>query len=158
MGKSLTSQIGSRLQFSKPGQSAAQAFAVAGAGKDALREAAAVMSGKKKPQTSFSANSNVSVVFFSHSFNCYVHLDKVELQPGLIVISYRFVPHETKQMSSHFALIPIGKLPPGEVKVDIKRLPMGKTFTDAGFKEPASSWESQVVAQPFRFTVKGKSD
>jgi hypothetical protein len=155
--KSLFSQIGSHLGFNKPGQSAAQSFAVAGTGADALREAAAVMSATKNPRTSMSTSSNVSVLFFSHSFGCYVHLVKVETQPGQIVISYRFVPHETKELTSHFALIPLGKLSPGEVKVDIKRVPIEKTFSDAGFKEPDSSWDSRVVAQSFRFKVKGKA-
>jgi hypothetical protein len=152
--KSLMNQIGTQLQHDKPGQSARQAFAVARTGVDALREAAAVLSGKKKPQASFGANTNVSLVFFSYSSGYYVYLNKVELQPGLVVISYRFVPHETKEMTSHFALIPLGRLQPGEVKVDIKRSPWEKKFLDAGFKEPPGSVETQIVSRSFRFTVK----
>ena len=158
IGKSLTTRVLSSLEHIKPGQSARQAFVVTGTGADALREAAEVLSGKKKPQSSFPANSSVSVVFFSHLFGSYVHLDKVEQQPGLIIISYRFVPHETADLTKHFALIPLGKLPPGEVRVDVKRSPMEKKFIDAGFTELPSSADSQVIAQPFRFTVKGKSD
>ncbi len=157
-GKSLTSQIATHLDYNKPGQSALQAFAVSGIGADALREAAAVLSGKKKPQTLFLPNSDLSIVFFSHPFSYYVHLDKVEQQPGRVVISYRFVPHDTKEITRHFALIPIRKLPPGKVKVDIKRLPMSKSLPDTGFKELPSSFDAQVVAQSFLFTVKGKSD
>ncbi len=143
---------------SKQGQSAPQAFAVAGTGRDALREAKAVLSGKKKPQTSFPADSNVSVVFFSHSSPYYVHLDKVEQQPGLVVISYRFIPHETADLTRHFALIPLRKLPLGNVRVDMKRLPLEKKFLDAGFTEPSRLEESQIVAQSFSFTVKEKVD
>lgn len=157
-GKSLATQILSHLQYNKPSQSALKAFAVAGTGKDALREAAEVLSGMRKPQASFPANSEVSVAFFSHLFGCYVHLNKVEQQPGLVVISYRFVPHETAQLTRHFALIPLGKLSPGEVKVDIKRSPMEKKFLDAGFTEQPRSTDAQVIAQPFRFTVKGKGE
>jgi hypothetical protein len=158
MGKSLMSQIGGRLQYNKPGQPARQAFAVMGIGADALREAAAVLSDKKKSQVSFPANSNISVVFFSHVSGYYVYVTRVVVKRSLIEISYRFVPHETKEMTSHFALIPIGKLPPGEVKVDINRSPIEKKFVDAGFKEPPSSMDSQIVSRPFRFTVKIGSD
>jgi hypothetical protein len=157
-GKSFLSQLGSRLQSFKPGQPAPQAFAVAGTGADALREAAAVLSGTRKSQLSFPENTNVSVVFFSREFNYYVHLDKVEQLPGQLSISYRFVPHETKDMTQHVALIPIGQLPPGTVKVDIKRLPMGTKFSEAGFKEPPGAVDSQIIAQSFRFTVNGKSE
>lgn len=156
--KSLTNQAISHLKHTKPGQAAIPAFAVAGTGVDALREAAAVLSGKKKPQATFSANSDVSIVFFSYLCGSYVYLDKVEQQSGLIVISYRFVPHETREVTNHLALIPLGKLPPGEVKVDIKRLPLEKKFLDVGFKELPSSAGSQIVAQSFRFTVKDISD
>jgi hypothetical protein len=154
---SLTNQILGKLDFNKLGQKANPGFAVEGIGADALREAAAVLSGTKKPPTSFAANSNVSVVFFSHQSGYYVHLDKVEQRPGLVTISYQFVPHETRNLTRHFALIPLGKLPSGDVKVDIKRLPMQKKFIDAGFKESDSSAESRV-AQSFRFSVKGKND
>jgi hypothetical protein len=156
--KSLITKALRPLEYNKPGQSALQAFTVPGIGADALREAAAVLSGTKKPQTLFLPNSDLSIVFFSHSFSYYVHLDKVEKQRELIVISYRFVPHDTKEITRHFALIPIGKFPPGKVKVDIKRLPMSKSLADAGFKEPPSSFDAQVVAQSFLFRVKGKSD
>lgn len=153
--KSLASQILSKLEFIKPGQKADQGFAVTGIRADALREAAAVLSRKKKPQTSFPANSELSVVFFSHLSGYYVHLDKVEKQPGLVVISYQFVPHETRNLTKHFALIPLGRLPSGNVSVDIKRLPMQKKFIDAGFQEADRLAESQV-AQSFRFTVTEK--
>jgi hypothetical protein len=155
--KSLTSQVLGQLDFNKLGQKANPGFAVAGIGADALHEAAAVLSEKKKPQTSFPANSYVSVVFFSHQSGYYVHVDKVEQQPGLVVISYQFVPHESRNLTRHFALIPLGKLPPGKVRVDIKRSPMQKKLIDAGFKEADRSDESQV-AQSFRFTVNAKGD
>ncbi len=107
--KSLTTQILYPLGHNKPGQTAIQAFAVTGTGVDALRKAADILSGKKKPQTSFPANSDVSVVFFSYLYGSYVHLNNVEQQPGLINITYRFVPHETANLTRHFALGPIPK-------------------------------------------------
>ncbi len=156
--KSLVNQAISPIRHKTLERSSIPAFAVAGTGVDALREAAAVLSGKKKPQVTFPTNSHVSIVFFSYPYGAYVHLVKVEQHSGQVVISYRFVPHETAELTRHFALIPLGKLSPGEVKVDTKRLPLEKKFTDAGFKEPPSSADSQVVAQSFRFKVEDRSD
>ena len=158
MGTSLLSQIRNHLQYNKPSKSASQAFAVEGTGRTARREAAAVMLGKKKPQDSFPANRDLSVIFFSDLFGSYVHLAKVEQQRGRVVICYRFVPHESSQLTTHIALVPLGKLSPGEVKVDIKRLPMQHKYLDEGFKELPSSWDSRIVSQPFRFRVEDKSD
>ena len=91
--------------------------------------------------------------FFSHAFGYYVHLRKVEQEPGKIVITYRFAPHRTKEMTNHFALIPLGNLSPGKVKVESVRAPIDSQLTVAGFKEPSAAMAMQVVAQPFEFEV-----
>jgi len=156
--KSLTTQILTPLGRNKPGQTAIQAFAVIGTGADALRRAAEVLSSKKKAQTSFPANGEVTVVFFSYLYGSYVRLNKVEQQPGLINITYSFVPHETAQLTRHFALIPLGKLPSGDVQVDIQQTQTGQKITDDGIKGSAPSVESQIVSKSFRFKVKKKDD
>ena len=70
-----------------------------------------------------------------------------------ITIKYRFVPHETKEMTRHFALIPFGKLYPGRIEVKMLRLPMEQRFVDAGFQDPAPEWETRVVCGSFDFEV-----
>lgn len=83
-------------------------FAVVGEGMDALREAHAVFTEKRKPSQTLSTGSNISIVFFSHQSNPYVHLDKVERKDNTVDIYYHFVPHETMDTSEHLALIPLG--------------------------------------------------
>lgn len=151
----LTSGILTTLTYNKPGQTAKPAFVVAGTGIDALREAAAVLVDGKKPRASFPASSDVSIVFFSNAFGYYVHVRKVEQEPGKIVVTYRFAPHRTKEMTNHFALIPLGKLPPGKVKVEFVRAPIDPQFAVAGFKEPDAKVDAQVIARPFEFEVAG---
>jgi hypothetical protein len=152
MRQSLTSQILSRVQFNKPGQKAARGFTVVGNGADALREAHAVIADRKMPRESFPAGSDLSAVFFSHEFGYYVHVQKVEREADRVTIWYRFVPHETKELTRHFALIPLGSFSPGEVQVEIKR------SLDKEGRGPDTSAESRVVAQSFRFQVKADND
>jgi hypothetical protein len=150
---SLADQIGGALDFIPKGQTAGKGFAVVGTDKEALRNAHKVLVQTRKPRQSFSASADLSLVFFSHPFGQYVHLAHVEQRDKTIKISYRFVPHETKQMTAHFALIPLGKLTAGGYQVDIVRLPLEQKYVAQGFKPVDPQWESRVVCQPFSFTV-----
>ncbi len=149
----LSDDIGGELEFIPKGQTTAKGFAVVGTGNAALRNAHAVLVKKQQPRQSFSADAEISVVFFSHSFDQYVHLDNVERRDKTIKIAYRFVPHETKQMTAHFALIPLGKLPVGKYRVDFVRLPLEQKYVDTGFRSVDSQWNNRVVCLPFSFEI-----
>lgn len=152
-GQSLTSRILKTLQVRPTNQKAKKAFAVLGTGVDALREAHAVLAERQRPRRTLPVDAEVSVVFFSYSFGSYVHLNKVEREGNTVTVSCRFVPHETKEMTAHFALIPIGKFKLGEVKVTVVSSPMEKRFVDSGFKPVSAETESQVVSRSFRLLV-----
>ncbi len=154
--KSLTSQILQTLGFNKPGQQPKRGFAVMGTGADALREAHAVLVKGRNPKESLPVGSEISVVFYSHLFGYYVRLHEIKKQPGAIVIQYHFVPHRTKEMTRHFALIPVGELAPGDVKVEILRSPQEQNLAAAGFKAPDAATDSRVVSQSFRFRVESE--
>jgi hypothetical protein len=96
---------------------AGRAFAVEGTGLKALENAHDVIFGKQKRLTSLSGE--ISVIFFSLAGGQYVHLTKVEREGDTINIRYKLVPHEQKHLTRHFAIIPLGKLPKGNYKVDI---------------------------------------
>jgi hypothetical protein len=150
----LSDDIGGALEFIPQGQTTAKGFAVVGTSeKDALSNAHAVFANKQKAPQFFSTDANIFVVFFSHSFGQYVHLDKVERREKTIKIAYHFVPHETKQMTAHFALIPLGKLPVGKYRVDIVRLPLEQKYVEKGFKSVDSQWNNRAVCLPFSFEI-----
>ena len=151
---SLANQIGGSLDFTPKGQVVGKGIAVLGVDKKALSNAHAVLVKGNKPRQTFSDGDDISLVFFSHLFSQYVHLHSVERSDKVIKISYRIVPHETKQMTAHFALIPLGKLPAGKYRVEIARLPLEEKYVSQGFKPVESRWEKRVVCQPFSFTVK----
>lgn len=133
----------------KPGK----AFAVVGTGKKALTEAKEILSGRKKPQSSFSANSRLSIVFYSLQSGSYVHLTSVERQGNRINIHFQFVPHFTDDMSDHFALIPVMQLPHGEIEVQIIQESMKDQYGIGEGLEANSDWQDHVICKPFSFTV-----
>jgi hypothetical protein len=94
-------------------------FAVQGMGFEALRNSYEVLIEKKDPKRSFDANTEISIVFFSHEDNWYVHIQSVELKNKTITINCDMVTHETQETTRHFALIPIGKLTSGKYQIEV---------------------------------------
>lgn len=141
--------ISNALGFPPNNGEAKPAFAVQGRGLEALREAHSVIVDKKKPRDIIPAGSEVSVVFFTHETGPYVHLQKVERQGNNIDIHYKFVPHEEEETERYIALIPLGKLPVGEYRVNVVRSP------DAGsrLKKVSDEYAQRVVSRSFSFTV-----
>lgn len=128
-------------------------IAFPGTALDALTAADALLSQKSVPPKAIPAGSEVTILFFSRSFNYYVHLKSVQVKPGVITISYVFVPHKTKYLTAHFALIPLGQLAPGEWNVDIVQAPMDAKYEDAGLKPISGDVAEQIVCGPFVFDV-----
>jgi hypothetical protein len=60
----------------------------------------------------------------------------------------------TKEMTRHFALIPIGRMSPGRVNVKILRMPFDKKFSSWGIKAITDQEEARLVSRPFEFLVK----
>lgn len=152
-GESLTSAILTTLNSRPPRQKAEKAFAVLGTEADALREAHAVLTGIRKPRSTLPSAAEVSVVFYSYEFGYYVCLSKVERRANTVRIFYQFIPHRTKELTRHFALIPVGHFTPGEVRVEIIHSLMDKRFTDADFKPVSETKSSRIVSRPFEFNV-----
>jgi hypothetical protein len=123
-------------------------FAVAGMGQRALRGAHAVLVGGDVPRASFRAGEPLSLVFFSYSFNHYVRLVSVEQDAATIQISHDFVPHDTKEMTSHLALIPVSGLPVGDIRV-VNRLELALSDTPAHLDEVIR----RIVSGSHEFTI-----
>jgi hypothetical protein len=99
-------------------------FAVIGTEADSLRQAAnKLIQRPRRGRERFLSGSSMTVVFFAHPTAGYVHLHAVEVAGTDVTIKYRIVPHRTKESTTHFALIPLGKLPAGEYRVRMVLLP-----------------------------------
>lgn len=132
---------------------AAEAFAVRGAGRDALREAYAVLVQGRAKRASFREDEKISLVFFSYLFSSYVHLVRVEQRSNSIQLSYRFVPHETREVTAHIALIPISNPGCGTIRVEVK--------PEIDATVPGRDWDRwarRIVARSFTFRVSGSGD
>jgi hypothetical protein len=135
----------------KAGDSAGQGFVVFGEGKDALKNAAAVFAGKSKPLSVVPSGEKSSLVFFSYSCGRYVHLLDARRSAGKVVLEYQFVSHSTAEMTSHFALIPLGELSEGDYRVKIVQ---SKPATTRGLQVtmPIPNPE-EIVCNSFSFRV-----
>ena len=70
-----------------------------------------------------------------------------------IEFRYQLVPHRTKELSVHFALIGLGKMNPGEYDVEIIRNPLAQQYVQAGFKPVSQEYVRRCVCQSFSFTI-----
>ena len=119
---------------------------------DALRRAHAVLVKNEKPRENFNKGDELTIVFYSFSSTWYVHLHDVEIIDRKINIRYRFVPHRTRNMSSHIALIPLNDLTAGEYDVTIKRMPLEQHFLEQGWKNRPKSADG-LVCESFKFVI-----
>jgi hypothetical protein len=106
----------------KEGDKAGTAFVVIGASKVALTNAADVFNKEKQPQQVLPADTDLTLVFYSYTCPRYVRIASVEQSENLITVKYQTVAHGTQELTTHFALIPIGKLPEGRVQVNMQQV------------------------------------
>lgn len=135
------------------GDSVRPAFAVQGTGLEALRNSYEVLVKQKDPKRSFDADADISIVFFSHDDNHYVHLESVERKDKTITINYKFISHEEQETTSHFALIPLGKLPVGKYQVDVVPNQVN-TADEPTFRPVDDEIINRIVSGSFSFTLK----
>ena len=155
----LVAQIRRSLSKTPPrGNKAKAGFAVLGTGLDALRQAHEVITEDNRPHKVFPLGDEISIVFFSHEFGHYVHLHRVERQGNVVNICYRFIPHETDEVTEHVAIFQLANLSAGKYRVNIVRSPMEQRLIDLGFRSISDADACRIVCSSFSFSVaeKGK--
>ncbi|MDC0936652.1 hypothetical protein OAS39_10225 [Pirellulales bacterium] len=65
----------------------------------------------------------LSLFFYSHIAPGYVQIRSIQREESLVTINYQIVTHASAAATTHYALIPLGPLPDGKFRVDIKELP-----------------------------------
>jgi hypothetical protein len=118
-------------------------FAVSGSGIEALRNAHAVFTGKAKPAH---VTGDATLVFYSISWGVYVHLGEIERNGKEVTVGFHFVKHPTLMPSTHFALIPVGKLPVGKYRVNIEQ--------EKSVHPYSADLAQRIVCKSFEFEVK----
>ncbi len=133
------------------GEKAKPVFVVEGEGKTALLSALAVFKKDKPRSEILPANTELSLVFYSHSVAAQVELVSVDKSASLITVRYRFLSHGLQVNRIHFALIPIGKLAPGTVQAKIIQQDSADL---AGNKKPPIQRLERLISREVTFEVR----
>lgn len=155
MHESMSQRICDTLVFldREKGERTKPGFAVLGVGRQALQATYSVLVDGTAAPTRFPVDSDITVVFFSHLFGDYVYVDEVERRGTKIEIRYGFIPHMSKDMSKHFALIPLSSLPAGKYQVEFIQLPLPAKYIVKGEKVVPEDMVDWIVCKPFTFSV-----
>jgi hypothetical protein len=132
---------------------AEQAFVVEGEVDSALRQVYDVLVKRERSNSQISVGDKAWIVFFTYSIGQFVHLKEVLREGHNIKIRYRLIPHSSKNLTRHLALIPIEALPSGTYKVDIVSTPLEAEFVASNYVAIPESALKQRVCRPFNFSV-----
>lgn len=124
-------------------------FVVKGEGKEALENAVQVLVHNEPRLKGIRAGTAASLVFYSHPAAGYVLLDSVVRTDNLITVNYKVVVHQSANVTTHFALIPLRNLPPGKITVKPVQVPA----KDSREPMPDPKRTEQAVCDSCWFTV-----
>lgn len=130
-----------------------QGFAVPSTAEKSLEQAFEVLVENAKPKDAFSTKDDISIVFFTVPVSRYVYIKGVERNGNTIHIQLDIVLHTTKELTNHFALIPIGKLPAGNYQVELEILPLAKEYAGLNVRQVDQKWMDSHVCKEFSFSV-----
>lgn len=135
-------------------QEAGAGYVVPGTGKEALLAARKKLPPGKTPANELPFGTDITVVYYSHAFMPINVLHRVERRGNTISIRFRHDGNGNTSYSSHYALIPLGKLSVGDYKVN-----MIATIDDVVEASPAFYLDivddiRRVVCKSFEFSVK----
>jgi hypothetical protein len=128
-------------------------FAVQGERVEALRAAHEVLVNGGSLSPRLSHRREISVVFFSQQSGYYVRLHEVVRHGRSIEIRYRIIPHKSLELTEHFALIPLGILPPGGFQVNIEQTPLEENHKEPGSRPVKLELAQSLVCKSFSFVV-----
>lgn len=134
-------------------------FVVSGSGQSALLAAHAIFVKEAAPRNEFSPDEELTIVFFSEPYGGnHVRIHQIERKGDHFEIQYRLEPYLVHTLSETFALIPLGKLPPGKYHVDMRQLPSEQKFSKLGRKPVDENWSREALCKPFSFAVAKKRE
>lgn len=152
--RAITELIQQSLKRKRTSKAAGNGFIVHGDENEALQQTYKILSsGDDSEQKEIRADDKNWIVFFARDTGQYVELKDVRRTRDKISIRYRFVPHDSKESTRHFALIPLGAIRPGRHCVEIVRAPFDQSFGDKGFVPTPEDVIEKIISNSFEFTV-----
>jgi len=140
----------------KKGEPIGPGFTVAGKGKEALESVHGILKNGVPIPSSISTNAEATLFFYGALNGQYLQLKKVYIEKRQMILQFQLVPHMTMEMTQHFALIPLGKLPIGNYTVTIKQVLTEKEINNPNPMMDASYFQKkrkEWVCQDFQFAV-----
>lgn len=137
--------------------SAGQGFAVAGRGHSALPGIYDVLVEGKKPTNVFPEGTDISAIFFALKSGVGIQIDSVERTGNVVDVRYVMLVPGINLNVLHWrlAIIPLGKLPPGNYSVQMKRAKAREEELIQPEMPPViEGAEKGVVAESFGFVVR----
>jgi hypothetical protein len=128
-------------------------FIVQGNEEEALRQTFDVLANAVPATQRPTTGEKSWVVFFTRDSGQYVQLQEVQRAGEVIKIRYQFAPHDSREMTRHFAMIPLGELSKGNYRVAIEQCPLEKRFLDMGYTAIPESDARRIVCTPFEFQI-----
>jgi hypothetical protein len=124
-------------------------FVVVGTREQALINAHKVLTSKtwKEPDARLTSDTELSLVFYARLSARHVWVNNVRRNGSKIVVKYEAITHETRDLTTHFALIPLTDLPAGKYDVIFQEMP---TLTPGG---TAAKKAPEIVCKSFSFEV-----
>ncbi|HEX4413147.1 MAG TPA: hypothetical protein VH107_05925 [Lacipirellulaceae bacterium] len=151
--RSLAELIQQTLMRKRGEKSAGSGFAVEGDLVTALRKSLDVLK-SDAPAANEVKSDQPWLFFFTRNSGQFVHLESIKQTGTEFTIRFRFVPHDTKELTRHFALIPLSGLHPGKYKVLLAPCPYDDASIKEGYQPPSEATIEKTVCRPFEFTVK----
>jgi hypothetical protein len=98
-------------------------FLVTGDIRAAILEAAKVFAGSAEPRELFFPTDFVWAVFYARSGSTYVQVISVADEGKEVQLIFQQTTHSSANSTSHLAFIPIGKRPPGDLRISVREAP-----------------------------------
>jgi hypothetical protein len=131
-------------------------FVVAGKGIEAISNASKVILSKEKAARAFRSDGELSLFFFARRSGVFVHVTRAIVRDGVIHITYSLEPHSTRQVTEHFALIPLGTLKPGKYTVELSRDRKDTLTPPDGLSPVDGKLETYLICKQCEFLIEAK--
>jgi hypothetical protein len=129
-------------------------FAVEGQGRAAIKGIFDVPGKGKEPKQRFSADKELSLVFYNRPMQPGIRLESVTRIGDVFEIQYMLVSHGLKSISWNLGLVPVGKLKSGDYRVNLERCEEREAeFNERGFPPVTAAIQNRYISSPFSFVV-----
>lgn len=148
--ESLTYQITEIINDRPQDKPVGLGIVVVGTGKEALENIKKALT--TSPPKTLPTNEDLTLFFYARELGSHVNVKSVQRSENDITIKFEFVSHGLRTVTNHFALIALGKLVPGQYRVNI--VPSIRNRSGVVDDAPrAESLAKKFVCRPFSFSV-----